>query len=56
MAGEQDRRPALVEVEHEPPNRLDALRIQTVGRLVQNEQSWLAHQRGGQSEPLTHAE
>ena len=34
----------------------DALRVQPVGRLVQDQQPRPAHQRGGQSEPLPHAQ
>src|SRR5215207_89717 len=56
MTGEEDRGPLPVELEQQLPNFLDALWIQAVGRLVQHEQLWAAHQGSGQTQPLAHAE
>ena len=57
VAGHQHG-PALVvgEVAEEAAQPLDALGVQAVGRLVEDQHRGVAEQRGGQGEPLPHAE
>ena len=56
MAGQEDRRPAAVQVQQQVAHLGDALRVEAVGRLVEDEQLRTAQQRTGQAEPLLHAE
>ena len=56
VAGEEDRGAAPVQAEQQLADVADALRVEAVGRLVEHQQGWSPHQRGGQPEPLPHAE
>ena len=50
-------RPCVVgEVAEEAAQPLDALGVQAVGRLVEHQDGGVAEQRGGQGQPLPHAE
>ena len=56
VAGQEDRRPAAVQLEQQLADLVDALRVQAVGRLVEHQQLGTAQQRAGQPEPLPHAQ
>ena len=56
VAGQEHRRAGRVELGEQVADLVDALRVQAVGRLVQDEQPGGAQQRGGQPEPLAHAQ
>ena len=48
-------RPSCGEVAQEAAQPADALGVEAVGRLVEDEDARVAEQRGGQAEPLAHA-
>ena len=48
--------PRVGEVAQVGAQPADAVRVETVGRLVEQQHLRVAEQRAGQSEPLTHAE
>ncbi|CAI7979561.1 hypothetical protein FRAHR75_650004 [Frankia sp. Hr75.2] len=56
MARHQDRAALGGERAQEPAHPHDALRVHAVERLVEQERRWVAEQRGGDPEPLPHAE
>ena len=56
VAGQEDRRARPVQVEQQLADVPDALRVEAVGRLVEHEQRWAAHQRGRQPQTLAHPE
>ena len=57
VAGDEDGAALLVgEVAEEAAQPLDALGVQAVGRLVEHQDGGVAEQRGGQRQPLPHAE
>src|SRR6478609_1390157 len=49
-------RAAVRELAHQVPHLAGALRVEAVGRLVQHQQVARLQQRGGEAEPLLHAE
>jgi hypothetical protein len=56
VAREQDRLPPLVgEVDEEAPDLLDALRVEPVRRLVEQQERRVAEQGAGDAEPLPHS-
>jgi len=56
VTGQEDRHPAAVEVQQEPAGVPDAVRFQAAAGLGQDQQPRPPDQRGGQAEPLAHAE
>ena len=48
--------PPALSSQQQPPDLVDALRVQPVRRLVEDQQPRSAHQGGGQPEPLAHAQ
>ena len=57
VAGDEDRAALVVrQVAEEAAQPLDALGVQAVGRLVEDEDGGVAEQGGGQCQPLPHAE
>ncbi|MNC46775.1 hypothetical protein D3C75_958050 [compost metagenome] len=56
MAGDKDRRSFLLaQAPQIIPQLTNTLRIQPVGRLIQNQQLWPVQQCLGYSQPLAHA-
>ena len=56
VAGQQDRATLAGQTAQEVPQPADALGIQAVRRFVEHEDLGLADQRGGEPEPLVHAQ
>ena len=56
VRGEQDGARAVGEVAQQPAHPRDALGIEAVGRLVEDQHARVAEQRLGDPEPLAHAE
>ena len=57
QVGREEHRAALVgEMAQQAAHPVDALGVEAVGRLVEDEDLGVAHERTGQPEPLTHAE
>ena len=56
VAGQEHRGAGRVQLEQQVADLADALRVEAVGRLVEHQQPWLSQQRGGQPEPLPHAQ
>ena len=52
---DEDRLPLAAEVAQEPPQPPDALRVEAVGRLVEDEHPGVAEKGGGEAQPLPHA-
>ena len=56
VAGDQHRPSLVGEVAQQLPHPADALRVQAVHRLVEQQDVGVAEQRGGDAEPLPHAQ
>ena len=56
VAGDQDGAAVGGQLPEEPADPVDALRVQAVDRLVEHQHRRVAEQRGGDAEPLLHAE
>ena len=56
VAGDQDGAAVGGQLPEEPADPSDALRVQAVDRLVEHQHRRVAEQRGGDAEPLLHAE
>ena len=56
VARQQHGAAAVGEAAQQPAHPVDALRVEAVGRLVEDEHLGLAEQRRRQAEPLAHAE
>ncbi len=56
VAGDQDRTPLCREPAQQRADPDDALRVEAVGRLVQQDHLGVAEERGGDAEALAHAE
>ena len=56
VAGDQHGAALVGEVAQQPAQPADAVRVEAVGRLVEDEDARVAEQRGGQAEALPHAE
>ena len=56
MAGQEDRRAAAIQLQQQLADLGDALRVEPVGRLVEDQQFRTTQQRTGQPQPLPHAQ
>jgi len=56
MRGDQDCPPGCCQALHELPDPQDALGVEPVHRLVEEQNSRVAQDRSGQTEPLFHAQ
>ena len=56
VAGDQDRLAPVGEAAHRRPDLVDARRVESVGRLVEDQQVRVLEQGRGDGEPLLHAE
>ena len=54
MAGDKDSLAVGREGSQKPPDPADAFGIQAVGRLIQNNNAWIAEEGRGDPQPLTH--
>ena len=55
VAGQEHGRPLVHELDEQRPELVDALRVEAVGRLVEDQQARLAQEGRSQAEPLAHA-
>jgi hypothetical protein len=56
VARDQDGAPLVGQAAQQGAEPVDAFRVEAVGGLVEDEDLRVAHQRGGQGQPLAHAE
>jgi len=54
MAGDKDSLAVGREGSQKPPDPADTFGIQAVGRLIENNNAWIAEEGRGDPQPLTH--
>jgi hypothetical protein len=54
LGGEEDRRPLFCQSVHDVPHDRTSVRVEAGGRLVEEHDGWVQHQRHGQVQAATH--